>query len=36
MASAVGLSAGLEYGEVLSSTRTLATRDLMATLMLDA
>ena len=35
MASAVGLSAGFNYGEVLSSTRTLGTRNLAATLMLD-
>ena len=34
MASAVGLSAGFDYGEVLSSTRTLGTRNLPATLML--
>ena len=35
LASAVGLSAGFNYGEVLSSTRTLGTRNLAATLMLD-
>ena len=35
MASAVGLSAGFDYGEVLSSTRTIGSRNLIATLMLD-
>ena len=35
MANAVGLSAGFDYGEVLSSTRALGTRNLIATLMLD-
>lgn len=35
MASAVGLSAGLAYGEVLTSTRTLGTRNLITALMLD-
>lgn len=35
MASAIGLSAEFAYGEVLSSTRTLGTRNLITTLMLD-
>ena len=34
MAIAIGLSAGLQAGEVLTSTRTLASRDLFNTLLL--
>lgn len=34
MANAVGLSAGLQSGEVLTSTRTLGSRDLMTTLLM--
>ena len=35
MASAIGLSAGLQFGEVLTSTKSLASRDLFETLLLS-
>lgn len=35
MASVIGLSAGLTAGEVLTSTKTLGSRDLMQTLLLE-
>lgn len=35
MAAAVGLSAGFEFGEVLTSTKNLGSRNLMETLLLD-
>lgn len=34
MASSIGLSAGFQYGEVLTSTRSLGSRDLLSTLLL--